>query len=164
MQRKALRFAKGFKVVLGNRRSQAAQMVIESGQAEGDATNRHAGADQWLLVIAGRGVATINRRRYALGPNTLLLIEHGDRHEIRNTGPEPLQTLNFYVPPAYRADGEELPPAKRGGADARLRLRGQPTSSEPSSSAASCRGRKNCSAISAAGNSLPCRITLMPAT
>jgi mannose-6-phosphate isomerase-like protein (cupin superfamily) len=115
MQRKTLRFGKGFKVVLGNKRSQAAQMVIEPGKAEGSATNRHARTDQWLFVVAGRGAATINRRRYALTPNTLLLIEHGDRHEIRNTGRGPLETLNFYVPPGYRTDGEELPPAKPGG-------------------------------------------------
>ena len=42
-----------------------------------------------------------------------MLIEHGDRHEIRNTGRALLRTLNFYVPPAYDSDGDELPPAKR---------------------------------------------------
>jgi oxalate decarboxylase/phosphoglucose isomerase-like protein (cupin superfamily) len=41
------------------------------------------------------------------------LIEHGDAHEIRNTGRGPLRTLNLYSPPAYRADGRELP-AGRG--------------------------------------------------
>jgi mannose-6-phosphate isomerase-like protein (cupin superfamily) len=90
-------------------------MVIQPGDAEGSAKNRHAGADQWLFVVAGRGTATINGRRYRLSPSTLLLIEHGDRHEIRNTGRAPLETLNFYVPPAYRADGEGLPAAKPGG-------------------------------------------------
>ena len=117
MKRKALRFGKGFNVVLGNRRSQAAQMVLEPGKAEGHATNRHSGADQWLFVVSGTGVATINRRRYLLGPSTLLLIERGDRHEIRNTGDKLLKTLNFYVPPAYTADGDELPagePAESG--------------------------------------------------
>ena len=33
MKRKALRFGKGFRVALGNRRSQAAEMVIEPGEA-----------------------------------------------------------------------------------------------------------------------------------
>jgi len=42
----------------------------------------------------------------------LLLIERGDTHEIKNTGREKLVTLNFYVPPAYTSDGEELPAAK----------------------------------------------------
>jgi len=43
----------------------------------------------------------------------LLLIEQGDRHEIRNTGRALLRTLNFYTPPAYRADGTELPRGRR---------------------------------------------------
>lgn len=119
MKRKALRFGKGFNVVLGSRRSQAAQMVLEPGKAEGDATNRHAGADQWLFVVSGRGVATVNRRRYPLRPMTLLLIERGDPHEIRNTGKQLLKTLNFYVPPAYTADGDELPAGKPGEGDER---------------------------------------------
>ena len=115
MQRKTLRFGKGFNVVLGNKRSQAAQMVIEPGDAEGSGENRHAGADQWLFVVAGSGVATVNGRRYPLRASTLLLIEHGDKHEIRNTGRRRLRTLNFSVPPAYTAAGDELPPAKPGG-------------------------------------------------
>jgi len=115
MQRRTLRFGQGFNVVLGNRRSQAAQMVIPPGDAEGSAENRHASADQWLFVVEGRGVATINGRRYPLQASALLLIEHGDKHEIRNTGRRPLKTLNFYVPPAYTRGGDELPAAKPGG-------------------------------------------------
>ncbi|MDQ3446960.1 MAG: cupin domain-containing protein, partial [Pseudomonadota bacterium] len=33
--------------------------------------------------------------------------------EVRNTGRALLRTLNFYVPPAYDKDGDELAPAKR---------------------------------------------------
>lgn len=117
MQRKTLRFGKGFNVVLGNRRSQAAQMVIEPGKAEGDPDNRHHGADQWLFVVSGRGVATINKRRYPIGAGSLLLIERDDKHEIRNTGRALLKTLNFYVPPAYTKGGDERPAAKPGEGD-----------------------------------------------
>jgi len=109
VKHKTLRFGKGFNVVLGNKRSQAAQMVIEPGKAEGNLRNRHAGADQWLLVVRGTGTARINRRRIQLRAGALLLIERGDRHEIRNDGTERLVTLNFYVPPAYDNDGKELP-------------------------------------------------------
>ena len=126
MKRKTLRFGKGFNVVLGTRRSQAAQMVLEPGKAEGHSGNRHEGADQWLFVLSGTGVATVNGRRYPLGPNALLLIEHRDRHEIRNTGRALLKTLNVYVPPAYSAAGDELPagePAEQGRAPARKRRR-----------------------------------------
>ncbi len=113
MKRKTLRFGRGFRVALGNERSEAAEMVLAPGDAEGDARNRHRGADQWLFVVAGTGVATINGKRYPLRERTLLLIEHGDRHEIRNTGAQPLRTLNFYVPPAYDRKGDELPAGKR---------------------------------------------------
>ena len=112
MKRKTLRFGKGFRVALGNRRSQAAEMVIQPGGAEGGPRNRHRGADQWLFVLSGSGSAHVKGRRYPLRSGTLLLIEHGDQHEIRNTGRAPLKTLNLYTPPAYRTDGSELPRAK----------------------------------------------------
>ena len=117
MDHKHLQFGQGFRVVLGDEHSQAAQMTLAPGATEGGPDNYHRGADQWLFVVSGSGVATINRRRYLLRPSTLLLIEHGDRHEIRNTGRQLLRTLNVYVPPAYTADGDELPagkPAEKG--------------------------------------------------
>ena len=112
MKRKTLRFGKGFRVALGNRRCQAAEMVIEPGNAEGGPGNRHREADQWLFVVAGTGVATINGQRYLLRSGTLLLIEYGDKHKIRNNGRALLKTLNLYSPPAYTQSGKELPPAK----------------------------------------------------
>ena len=115
MKRKQLRMGKGFRVALGNRRSQAAEMVIPPGDAEGDSKNRHHGADQWLFVVSGTGAAKINGKRYALKSGTLLLIERDDKHEIRNTGRHNLCTLNFYVPPAYTKGGDPLRPARPGG-------------------------------------------------
>jgi mannose-6-phosphate isomerase-like protein (cupin superfamily) len=109
MKRKHLRFGEGFRVAIGNRRSQAAEMVLPRGKSEGGPDNRHRGADQWLYVLSGTGTAIVNRRRYALRAGSLILIERGDLHEIRNSGRTPLRTLNFYVPPAYTAGGDELP-------------------------------------------------------
>jgi mannose-6-phosphate isomerase-like protein (cupin superfamily) len=113
MKRARLDLRRGFRVLLGNRRAQAAVMVISRGSGEGGARNRHRGADQWLLVLDGKGEAIVNDRRYPLSRGSLLLIERGDRHEIRGTGRKPLKTINVDVPPAYRADGEELPAGKR---------------------------------------------------
>jgi len=109
MKRKALRFGKGFRVALGNRRAQAAEMVIEPGDSEGGPDNRHRGADQWVFVVSGQGAATVNGRRVPLRAGALLLIERGDTHEIRNTGRARLKTLSVYVPPAYTKSVEELP-------------------------------------------------------
>jgi mannose-6-phosphate isomerase-like protein (cupin superfamily) len=106
---KQLRFGKEFSVALTNKRGQAATMVIAPGDCEGGPENRHRGADQWLFVLSGRGVATLAGRRRQIKAGSMVLIERGTTHEIRNTGRVPLKTLNVYVPPAYRADGSELP-------------------------------------------------------
>jgi mannose-6-phosphate isomerase-like protein (cupin superfamily) len=112
MQRKHLRFGKGFSVAIGNARSQAAQMVLPAGDCEGGSDNRHGGADQWLYVVSGTGVAIVNGRRVPLRAGSLVLIERGDTHEIRSTGRSDLKTLNIYVPPAYTSAGNELAAAK----------------------------------------------------
>lgn len=109
MKRKMLRFGHGFRLALENKRSQAAEMVLAPGETEGGPDNNHRGSDQWLFVVAGQGVAIVNRRRYALRPGCLILIERGDRHEIRATGDAPLRTLNVYVPKAYADDDTPLP-------------------------------------------------------
>lgn len=107
--RKALRFGHGFRVHPGDARSQAAEMVLAPGEREGGPDNRHRGADQWLFVVAGAGTAVVGRRRHPLRRHTLLFIPRGATHEITATGRRPLRTLNIYVPPAYRRDGNELP-------------------------------------------------------
>jgi mannose-6-phosphate isomerase-like protein (cupin superfamily) len=108
-----LKFRNGFHVALTNKRGQAAEMVIAPGDCEGGADNKHRGADQWLFVIAGRGMAIVNGKRQQLAAGSLVLIERGDTHEIRNTGRTPLKTLNVYVPPAYRSDGDPLPRGRK---------------------------------------------------
>ncbi len=109
MQRKNLRFGKGFRVALSNDRAQVAEMTLAPADSEGGPDNRHRGSDQWLFVVAGTGTAIVNGKRYPLKAGSLMVLEHGDTHEIRNTGRGPLRTLNLYVPPAYRADGQPLP-------------------------------------------------------
>ena len=109
MQHQHLRFGHGFRVALGDDRSQAAQMTLGPGESEGGPGNRHRGADQWLFVVSGAGVAVVEGERVELREGTLLLIQRGETHEIRNTGREPLRTLNVYVPPAYTDEGDELP-------------------------------------------------------
>jgi mannose-6-phosphate isomerase-like protein (cupin superfamily) len=113
MQRKRLRFGQGFRVAFRNRFAQAAEMVLAPGDAEGSADNRHRGADQWLYVVSGSGEAIVGGRRHKLAAGTLILIERRERHEVRNTGRGLLRTLNIYVPPAYRRDGEPLPKGAR---------------------------------------------------
>lgn len=84
---KHLRFGRGFRVIPGNRASPAAEMVLAPGEA----------------IVDGR--------RHKLRAGSLLLIERKEKHQVRNSGRGLLRTLNFYVPPAYRKDGN---PRSRG--------------------------------------------------
>jgi len=112
MKHETLKFQKGFRVSVGNKKSQGAVMVLGPGDSEGGPDNRHRGADQWLYVSEGSGGAIINGRKIVLKAGSLVLIEAGDTHEIRNTGRPLLKTVNIYLPPAYDGEGDELPPGK----------------------------------------------------
>lgn len=101
MQRHELHFEEGFDVVTQNGRAQAAVMVLAAGDSTGGPDNKHDGADQWLYVVSGEGEAIVKGERVVLTSGTLLLIERGETHEIRNTGRAALKTLNIYVPPEY---------------------------------------------------------------
>jgi mannose-6-phosphate isomerase-like protein (cupin superfamily) len=117
MHSKHLQFEEGFRVAFDVREGQAAEMVIAPGDSEGGPHNRHRGADQWLFVVAGSGIAKVTdaagkRQQVDLVPGVLLVIEHGERHEIDNTGSELLKTLNWYYPPAFDATGDPVGPGK----------------------------------------------------
>ena len=101
MQCKQLDLDERFGVAFRNARAEAAVMTIPPGDAEGGPQNRHDDADQWLFVVSGDGTAIVEGQERALKSGTLLLIERGERHEVRNDGEAPLRTLNFYVPPEY---------------------------------------------------------------
>lgn len=112
MEHVNVKYSKGFHILTGDGRSQAASMVIEPGDCEGGKDNFHKGADQWLYVESGSGKAIVNGHAYPLQQGSLILISHGETHEIRNTSNVPMKTLNFYVPPAYSRDGKERLPGK----------------------------------------------------
>jgi mannose-6-phosphate isomerase-like protein (cupin superfamily) len=113
MKSDQLSFRAGFRLSIANSKSQAAVMVLPVGGKEGGSDNLHQGADQWLFVVDGSGIAIVNGRKKALKAGTIVLLEAGDRHEICNTGRTLLKTVSVYVPPAYR-DEETVLPAGRG--------------------------------------------------
>lgn len=109
MKHKALSLKSDFEVAFAVRKAQAAEMTLAPGSKTGGPDNRHSGADQWLYVVSGNGLATVDGVEQPLRPGSLLVIERGEAHEIRCTGDEPLRTVNVYSPPAYDDDGEPLP-------------------------------------------------------
>ena len=109
MKKEYLRFKSEFRIALESSQSQFAEMTLPPGETEGGPDNRHKGADQWLFVVSGRGVAIVNGKSHRLIRGSLILIARGETHEIRNTGRTPLCTLNAYSPRAYTKSGDLLP-------------------------------------------------------
>ena len=64
----------GFHVVRGNRRSQAAEMILAPGETEGGSDNRHRSSDQWVYVVSGTGRAIVKGKRYLLLPGRCCLL------------------------------------------------------------------------------------------
>ena len=67
--------------------------------SRGGDDNRHEKSDQWLYVVSGEGQALVKGRKVTLQTGSVLLIEAV--HEIKNSGAQPLVTINVYAPPAY---------------------------------------------------------------
>ena len=74
MRHKHLRFGHSFRVVPGDDSSQAAQMTLLPGQSEGGLDNRHRGAEQWLYVVSGSGVAVVNGEQVVLRDRSSLVL------------------------------------------------------------------------------------------
>ena len=113
MKHERLEFKEDFRVVFQCREVQAAEMTLDPGGDEGGPDNRHRGADQWLYVVSGEGLAIIDGVEQQLQAGSLLVVEKGQKHEIRNTGSAPLKTLNFYSPPAYDCNEDPLPAGRK---------------------------------------------------
>ena len=95
-----------FRILGGSRSVQSALMVLKPGESTGEPQNEHPRSEQWLFVVSGTGQALVNKKRLAIRDSSLVLIEKGEIHQVRNTGRRPLVTLNFYAPPAYNNNGE----------------------------------------------------------
>jgi len=52
-------------------------------------------------VISGTGQAIVEGRKVSLRSGSLLLVEAGEPHALKNSGRRQLVTVNVYAPPAY---------------------------------------------------------------
>ena len=99
MERSHLEFDRYFRVAMETDVAQAAEMTVEPGRTVGGPDNYHAESDQWLFVVSGTGVATIDGEDVRLDAGDLVRIEAGECHAIANDGEAPLETVNVYTPP-----------------------------------------------------------------
>jgi mannose-6-phosphate isomerase-like protein (cupin superfamily) len=76
--------------------SQLVLMSIEPGDEIGEETHH---VDQILVFLAGSGEALVGGDRSPVGPNSLVVVPAGTRHNFVNTGGEPLKLFTVYAPP-----------------------------------------------------------------
>ena len=57
--------------------------------------------DQVLIFVEGRGEAQVDGEASVIGPNDLVFVRAGMRHNFINTGDTPLRLITIYAPPEH---------------------------------------------------------------
>ena len=87
------------RVVLTGEKEQVVVMTIPAGGEIGEEV--HPGTDQVLVFIDGHGRAELDGESSPIGPNDLVFVHAGTRHNFVNTGESPLRLITVYAPPEH---------------------------------------------------------------
>ena len=90
------------RVVITGEHEQVVVMTIPPGGDIGEEV--HPSTDQVLAFVDGRGEAQLDGESAAVGPNDMVFVRAGTRHNFLNTGDAPLRLITIYAPPEH-ADG-----------------------------------------------------------
>ena len=90
------------RVLYTGKNLQLVLMAIAPGEDIGEEV--HPDRDQFFRIEKGKGEVTIDGRRTQIEADTAILVPAGARHNVRNTGDEPLKLYTLYGPPEH-ADG-----------------------------------------------------------
>jgi mannose-6-phosphate isomerase-like protein (cupin superfamily) len=71
-------------------------MNVLPGQEIGEET--HKGVDQFLRLESGSGKAIIDDQEYEIGTDFAVIIPSGSKHNVINTGSEPMKLYSIYAP------------------------------------------------------------------
>jgi mannose-6-phosphate isomerase-like protein (cupin superfamily) len=88
-------------VVATGPHAQVVVMNIPPGGEIGEEV--HEAVDQVLAFVDGEGIAVLNGERSTVGPNRLVLVPAGTRHNFINTGTADLRLYTVYAPPQHAA-------------------------------------------------------------
>jgi len=99
--------------ILTGEHEQVVVMTIPPGGEIGEET--HPDTDQVLAFVSGVGEAILDGATTVVGPNDLVFVRAGTRHNFTNSGTEPLRLITIYAPPehspgtvhATKADADE---------------------------------------------------------
>jgi mannose-6-phosphate isomerase-like protein (cupin superfamily) len=85
--------------VVTGEHEQVVVMTIPPGGEIGEEV--HPETDQVLVFIDGRAEARLDGQASEVGPNDLVLVRAGTRHNFRNTSEGPLRLITIYAPPEH---------------------------------------------------------------
>jgi mannose-6-phosphate isomerase-like protein (cupin superfamily) len=75
-------------------------MTLQPGEEVGEEV--HADRDQFFRIEEGEGVIDIDGRENAVEDDIAVIVPAGARHNVRNTGDEPLRLYTIYGPPEHK--------------------------------------------------------------
>jgi mannose-6-phosphate isomerase-like protein (cupin superfamily) len=87
------------KVLFTGSKLQLVLMSIPPGQEIGEEV--HEDGDQFLRFEEGKGQVLINDKTYEVEGDWAVTIPAGSRHNVINTGTEPLKLYSVYAPPVH---------------------------------------------------------------
>lgn len=79
--------------------AQVVVMSIPAGGEIGEEIHEH--VDQVLAFVAGEGVAIVDGEESRVGPDHLVHVPAGSRHNVVNRGSFPLRLYTVYAPPQH---------------------------------------------------------------
>jgi len=85
--------------VLTGEKEQVVVMTIPPGGEIGEEV--HPQTDQVLVFVEGRATAVLDGQRTDVGPNDLVFVRAGTRHNFLNAGDTPLRLITIYAPPEH---------------------------------------------------------------
>lgn len=90
------------KVLYTGAHSQLVLMALQAGEEIGLET--HNDTDQFFRFEAGIGEVTIDESVYKVADGDAVIVPSGAKHNVKNTGQEPLKMYTIYSP-AHHRDG-----------------------------------------------------------
>ncbi len=75
-------------------------MTLQPGEEIGEET--HPDRDQFFRIEEGEGAIDIDGRENRVEDDFAVIVPAGARHNVRNTGDEPLQLYTIYGPPEHK--------------------------------------------------------------
>lgn len=111
------------RVLYTGKHLQLVLMSLDPGEDIGEETHRD--VDQFFRIEEGRGEVVIEGRRSRVESDDAILVPAGAKHNIVNTGKEPLRFYTIYGPPEH--EDRTVHTSKRAAAKAREHFDGKTT-------------------------------------